>query len=326
MRNFLLASLIVITDLTGWAFAQNRTVVWSGLDMELAQTVDPMTDAKACTLSIGPVSWSVVLVNDKEFFVTPVTAKWTFAPDEQHLIRVGTEKALPLSLVTKRNVLTVNDAVSSARVVRAIVSGDQEIKIRAFKFPSREVLDLAINNPNVGFVYRRAVDACGWRNLGISGELKPAKLSVYEPSDPDPAKAGYATVHVVGNDELSLQKGFDKYGGGCTINVGVSSLFGMRSGKWINDKIAVGNESLLIRDADSKQVFLQHLPEHYDGPGMKGGVWPQGLEAARAAWRATPLGSIELQPLGPFKTKSLLYGFHELWSWGTQHCGFPAIE
>jgi hypothetical protein len=98
-----------------------------------------------------------------------------------------------------------------------------------------EKKDLTIKNPNVGFVYKRAEKSCGWRDIGASEDLKKSELSVYEPTD-KPDQRGYAQVSVVGNSDLALGKGFDNYGGGCWISVGVKRLFGMKNGQWVNKR------------------------------------------------------------------------------------------
>src|SRR4051794_26546941 len=68
------------------------SVVFRGLDMELTRTTDAMSDARGCTLSIGPPAWQVVLTAHDDFFIRRATG--VFAPDEQHLIRVGTHRSV----------------------------------------------------------------------------------------------------------------------------------------------------------------------------------------------------------------------------------------
>ena len=87
-----------------------------------------------------------------------------------------------------------------------------------------------MRNPNVGYGYHQAVKACGWKPLG-SPNLAPVKISTYESDD------GYARVSVDGNPNLTLNKGFNKYGGGCHIGVYIQSLFGMKNSRWTSEKV-----------------------------------------------------------------------------------------
>jgi len=88
-------------------------------------------------------------------------------------------------------------------------------------------------------------------------------------------------------------------------------LFGMKGGRWTSKSTMDG--SVLIRDADGHIVFVD--------------AFPVGMDAAKSAWSAAPLGSIQQQPVSsPHGPKAMLYGFRELWAWGSEHCGFPPIQ
>jgi len=331
MKTWMIMTVFLLTAVFPTYAAEQSKLVFRGLDMELLQTVDTMTDEKGCALSIGPPSWKFVLTSDKGFFITKTVGQ--FAPDEQHLIRVGTQKALPLVAVPRRNVLTLADPSLAPSVVKAVVAGE-DVKIRFFTFPDRKMVDVAVENPNVGYGYKRAMAGCGWRDIGPRGELAPAKLSVYEATKPE--SAGYASASVVGNSQLTLNKGPDQYGGGCHIGVGVVKLFGLKMGQWVNENVDLnGRTSLVIRDSGGRVLFSSKVPSGY-GASVRlekgafvpqpGNPWPAGEAAAKAAWRAGPLGTIQLDPPDIWNTQAMLYGFRELWTWGIQRCGFPAIQ
>lgn len=302
----------------------SRSVLFDGLGMQLAKSTDGFTDKTECLLTIGRGGLLATLTATGVIF-THASDKVLFAPDEQHLGRAGTGAAVTLMKVRNRNALVASNPDDDRALREAIINGE-EVKVRFFDFPRATVNDVTLQNPNVGYVHRLAVTGCGWADTGRAAELAPVKTSVYLPKDPD--SAGYATVSVIGNPELGLHKEFDRYGGGCWINVGVKNLFGMKGGHWVNSAVDLGKRTaLLIRGANGEILFSEPLPTNYNLRDPHGAnPWPRGLEAAAGAMRAGPLGTIELDPQDTFTTRAVLYGFPELWAWGVQNCGFPRIQ
>jgi hypothetical protein len=157
----------------------------------------------------------------------------------------------------------------------------------------------------------------------VPPELPPAKLDIYKSEDPD--NKGYATVTVSGNGDLGLRKGFDKFGGGCHISLGVYETVGMNGKIWTNGYVDTkGRAKLVIRDTTGAIVFEGKVPTDY-GRGSANNPWPLGEQAARAMWKAAPFGTAVVEET-TYESKAMLYGFKELWGWGVQNCSFPSLE
>lgn len=318
----LVATLGLLLLSTSLATAQPVKPVFEGLGMKLTKSTDAMTDAQVCILSVEEGALRVGIQGPSDFGIIPASDKLLFAPDEQHLIRVGADKPVPLTYVKNRNALVVSDPAVAASVLKAIVDG-KEVKIRYFDFPDRKYSDVQLKNPNVGYGYQRGVQTCGWKSIGASGELVPPQISVYQSEKND----GYAVARVVGNSDLTLNKDFDKSGGGCHFGVGIPKLFGMKKGQWVFHEVDhSGMTSVVIRDSDGKIEFSAKLPKDYNLKDVFGGnPFPEGEAAVRAAWKLAPTGTVELDPPTRYSKVAMLYGFRELWAWGVQNCGFPPL-
>ena len=275
---------------------QQPSVVFHGLDMELVKTTDAMTDATGCLLSIGSSflgGWQFVLTDAEGFFIMRTSrGGGYFTPGEQHLIRVGTQKAVPLIVVPKRNVLTLANPSVAAEVVKAVVAGDG-VKLRFFSFPSGMVND-SVFNPNVGYVYQRAIADCGWRDIGVPDRLAPVALSVFQPTGG--GCAGYTSISVIGNSDLGITDAGDECGGGCYITVRIDDMFGLERDEWRVPELWLFGESLVVRDSAGAVTYSGREP----------------LSAAKAAWLAAPLGTLDVDPPDGDIPRTTLYGFREL--------------
>jgi hypothetical protein len=295
------------TSIATTTSAQSSSVLYDALDMKLSKSQDAMTDGVTCLLRIGPESWKFTIDSDKSFLIEKTVGQ--IAPDEQHMIRLGRGKPIPLTYVPRRNLLTLRDPISAGAIVKAIVQGSDSVRIRFFTFPSREIWDVTVENPNVGLAYQRGVAGCGWRPLIVPAVIASARISVYEPADAN--MPGYASVRVVGNSNLSLTKGFDTFGGGCQIKVGPEEFFGIKEGQWTGlSAVAAGRGEYVVRDSAGKELLKTASPE----------------AAARSAWSAGPLATLERSPSWSESSLTRLYGFRELWEWGVRRCRFPSIE
>lgn len=307
------------------AIADERKTVFEGLDTKIVSILDDMTDEESGVifLDLGPVSpIYMAIYGHDHFIIWANTNDLYFAFDRTHLIRVGKNKPFPLKSLSKRNGLKPTNTKETESVVESLVKGE-EIKIRFYNWPQYDKFDQKIQNPNLAFVYNKAVKQFGWKDFGIPAKLAPVKLDIYIPTDPD--TKGYATLSVIGNRDLGLKKGFDKHGGGCYVTIGeYKELFGTQKGKWCCSEVdSFGRNRIIIRNSQGKIVFEGKVPHTYSSP-KKGNRWPLGAKAAKAAWESAPLGSIEIE--GIHGKRVLLYGFKELWEWGVDNAGFPSLE
>jgi hypothetical protein len=304
------------------ADADERVVLFEGFGMKLEQITDAMTDKTGCALFVenGPIYLSVE--GRSKVTVWSRSDDVHFAPDGKHLVRVGTGTPAPLTYVPKRKGLSAPEAVA-AQIVKALASG-QPVKLRYVDWPSYEESDVTVDAPTFAYVWGKAVKQCGWPSLGIPAELPEAKLSVYEPTDE--GSTGYAAVSVAGNGDLGLNKGFDKFGGGCHISLGVHETIGRQGGRWITRAVDLGGHTkITVRDQDGAVVFERRVPTSYED-AVRGTRWPDAEEAAKAMWKAAPLGTVSITGGTYAKENVPLYGFRELWTWGLQKCAFPALE
>ena len=288
--------------------------------MKLVETVDAMTDEQSCALFIdqGPVYVAVYGHND--FAIFPDSDDLNFANDGTHLIRVGERDPNSLSGPNRQEALTLTSSQRAAAVVGALVKGNR-VRLRYFDWPDYAKHDTELEAPNLAYVYNMGRDECGWKDLGVSGDLSDAELDIYKSDDHD----GYSRVKVVGNEDLGIQKGFDEYGGGCHISIGVSSTFGMKAERWTNEEVSIGGDGkMVIKNSKNKVVFSESLPESY-GSQERGNHWPPAEEAAEVAFKESPHGSIEILEMGYTSEKASLYGFKRLWRWGVKNCGLPSL-
>lgn len=187
---------------------------------------------------------------------------------------------------------------------------DMEFLLRA------DVIDLWVFDRSTGDVLAKHSDRSDHNKM---------QLSVY-----DPDKDGYAIVSVVGNKNLTLTRGFTKYGGGCHIVVGGHyEVVGMKAGAWGTGISMVdlgGKRSVTVTSADGSVLFDRKSPNSY---GMSTNPeWSSAEEAARAMWQAAPTGLVRVKgdEYSSFDTNASLAGFRELWEWGVTNCGFPKFE
>lgn len=151
------------------------------------------------------------------------------------------------------------------------------------------------------------------------------QVTVYEsPSEAD----GYAVVSVRGNNDLTLQRGFTRFGGGCSIRLGnTTDLTGLKQGKWIGAVDIDGRQHIVVTDAGGNVLFDEKVATTYGSGTALIDEWSESRRAAEAMWKAAPGGTVELKnATSASKSKASLAGFRELWSWGMENCSFPSLE
>lgn len=316
----LLTLFLSVLVICNSAFADSRTTIFEGLNMEFVSNVDDMTDKKSGAIFVNSGPVYLAIYGHDEYTIWSRKDDLLFAHDGQHLIRAGENKPFSLSALSKRNGLKPTNNKEAEAVINSLLKGE-EVKIRYFDWPKYDKIDIKMKNPNLAYVYNKAVEMFGWKNLGIQPVLAPVKLSVYTPKEPD--SAGYAAVSVENILDLGLKKNFDKFGGGASISVGIKEAFGLHKGRWICKSVELGGgKHLIIRNSEGIVVFKEELPRKYGE--VTGESWPAGERAAVAAWKSAPLGTIEIE--GRYGKRVLLYGFRELWKWGIDNAGFPSLE
>ena len=319
---FLLA-LLAAASLAQTTIAADSETLFDGLGLRLVSTVDPMTDKRSCALFVDEGPIYLAIYGHADFVVwAHEDPKVLFAPDSPHLVRVG--KAPPMALVpqSKRNGLKPKDPAAASAVIQGLARREL-VRLRYLDWPSHDPHDVEFKNPNVAFVYAIATKRCGWKPLGVPSELAPVTLDIHEGKEPQ--YQGYARVKPEGNPGLELAKGFDKFGGGCHIAIGIHETFGMKGGQWTNAHVdTLKSTKLVIRDADGATVFSERVPGSYSF--SRSGVtqaWPEAAMAARLAWQHSPGGSLALE--GIRNERVSLYGFRELWKWGEAHGCWPSV-
>ena len=303
------------------ARADERTTLFDALGLRLVSITDSMTDKKQCALFVdfGPVYLSIE--GSDKVTIWPRKAGVLFASDADHLVRIGESTPFKLQVLTKRNGLAIADSGDATALIKALANSER-VRVRYVEWPSYEKADLEFSNFALPYVWSLASEKCGWASLGVPPELPPAKLDIYQSEDPN--KKGYASVTVHGNRELGVQKGFDKYGGGCHITLGGHETVGMKGKNWTSDVVDLrGRTKLVIRDKSGTIVFEDQVPTTYGRSDTN--PWPAGEQAVRAMWRAAPFGTVVLDE-STYEPKAMLYGFKELWRWGVENCSFPSLE
>lgn len=324
MKRFSL-SLLATFSLLSLAYADERTVLFNGLDAEIVSSVDTMTDIKTQGIVWDiPGPLGITIYGHGHFIIWPSADDLRFSSTDTHLIRVGKNRpySLKLSGLSRTPTLLPTNTSEAGDVILALARGE-EIKIRYYTWPKRKKVDGKIQHPAFGFIYNKAVNSFGWKDIGVSSELPPAKIHVYLSKEYD----GYARVSVVSND-LALAKGFDKHGGETVIQIGVKDGFGLCQGSWVSGSrnFSGDNHYMIIYDAHGDIVFRERLPSF--GARTKctsPTLWDHGETAAKKAWEHAPLGSIEIED-DKYGKKVMLYGFKELWKWGIANAGLPPLE
>ena len=304
------------------AKANQRTTIFNGFGVSIDQIRDVMTDENKCAMFVqaGPIYLSIN--GPSKIVVWASTDELNFAFDASHLIRIGEDNPLQLTYLSKRNGLALPSAKVSEHLVEALAKG-KAVYIRYVDWPEHDSHDVKIESPAFAYAWGIAAEKCGWHKLDVPSVLAPAELRIYEPTDP--ASKGYATASVIGNDDIGLSKGFDKYGGGCQIKVGVHGILGMFKGHWATETASLlGSGKLTVFDKDGKTTFEAKFPDGYGGIG--GVPWGPAESAARAMWEASPNGTISVTDVTYDKQRVPLYGFRKLWQWGQNNCGFPALD
>ncbi len=221
--------------------------------------------------------------------------------------RIAREQEAPISTNSESNGLWFAEAK---------IDSPSEIHERQFLL-RMELIDLWVFDTTTGAILAKHSER------EDHGEMS---VSVFESKDHD----GYAIVSLAGNRNLTLNRGFSQYGGGCHIVVGGwYEVVGMKSGVWGAGASMVdlrGRKRLVVIDRDGAELLNEGTPMTFGHDSR--GEWPHAEAAARLMWQAAPGGFVEVKgdDYSSFPTKASLAGFRELWKWGISNCGFPSLE
>jgi len=313
-------------------FLYSVLTIFEGFDTKLVSISDAMTDEKLGVIfaDFGPIYIAIYGHND--FTIWPYGHYIKFASDATHLIRVEGNKPFSLIYRDKLNGLTFANRAEAESVIQAIVKGE-EINLRYYEDKGNRYnqVDSKLQNIFLGFVYCKAANLFGWKDLGISPELPPVKLNTYTPTSPD-SKAE-VQVNIQGNPALMLTK---RKGSSCaSIRVGGIEVLRLNSN---GEYVYIDNfmsDYLVIRDSNGIIVFKERLPignyiekpTNYTMLAFGDTRWPEGETAVKKAWESAPLGRIELEAGWSIDSRDAsLYGFRELWKWGVDNLNFPSLD
>jgi|GEM_PF-5900620 hypothetical protein len=282
---------ILLVAVTSSVSAQTEKTLYENLGMRLVKYTDAMTDQQSCALFIDQGEIYFALYGHDNYMLwSNDDTNLTFSPDSNHMIRIDDQPPYSLRTLVRRNGLEPMNTHEAAAVIRALVNRDR-IRIRYYDWPSYDRQDHEVSPSPVSYVYNMGVKHCGWQDLGVSEDLRNAELRVYRGED------GFVSVQVIGNDNLSLTKGFEQSGGGCHITLGrVWGLFGRQADQWTSEQVDPLNRNrLIISNANGDTMYEDYAgPRSYSRNRRNGNPWPNAEDAAHAAWEAAPDGSIKL--------------------------------
>lgn len=302
-----LISFCVVWSAPTQVFANERTVHFDGMDAQIVSVVDYMTDKKKQGIIMRFGRINVTIHGHAILLISTAFIGEGFSLNGRHLIRVGKNKPFVLTPIGRDSLALLNP--SEAELVITAMAKGEFVKFRYYAWGENERIDTGFHHPAMGFIYNKAAKLFQWKDLGVSGEINPAKLIV-----------GSTGVSVLGNISLSLSKDSAESNGCATIVRG----FGIDKGEWVSGRNNYQEEHLIIRDADGIIVFKEVFPDFSVGKYVRCPKWLAGKIAAQKAWEHAPLGSIEIE--GEHGKKVMLVGFKELWQWGVDNAGFPPFE
>ncbi|MFC2085766.1 hypothetical protein ACFLRO_00990 [Bacteroidota bacterium] len=323
----LLFTLSILVSTTAISSGQNAGTIYEDQGMRLLYSIDDMSDEATCTLVFEQSKFNVHIFGSGDFTVWAkeeipdilrdiIGDPIVFAHDGEHLMRVGHNKPFRLLTHEKQNRLVPVDAALATDAVRAMVNGDT-VRVRYYTWPDYEQVDTRVGRLNLSYVYKKAVDECGWPDLGGSDKREPVQLEVI----------GRGHVSAAGSD-LYLDRRAEEIGGGCYIHGDGASLVGKQKGKWTFGQYDENERTkLIIKDGTGAVVFSERIPKK-SGRIRDGNRWDAGEEAATVAWVNADEGSIELtNELSAYTYhRAMLHGFRELWRWGVENCEFRDLE
>jgi hypothetical protein len=319
-----IAILILCLSVGTLSRGDERTTLFEGLGLRLVSITDSMTDKKQCALFVnfefGPLYLSIEGADKATIW--PKDSDVFFAPDSDHLIRLGNSSPFKLQVLTNRNGLAIANGSEVRAMIKTLAKGDT-LRVRYVEWPSHNPVDIEdLSSFAFPYVWSIASEKCGWPALDGPKDLPPAKLYTHESEDKD--NKGYASLSVLGNMDLGMMKTADTYGGGCQVTIKSQENVGFKKKVWTSEVVdRSGNQKLIVRDKSGTIVFEGKVPTEYGRSSPT--PWPLGESAARAMWQQAPLGSVEIEG-SLYQPRTILYGFRELWAWGQQNCQLPAVD
>ena len=205
--------LLFLAAISNGVLADERKTHFEGLGGKIVSIVDDMTDEVSGVIFVdfGPIYMGIY--GNDNFVIWANSEELLFSHDSTHLIRVGKMNPFTLKSLNKRNGLRPTNKIEAESVIQSLAKGET-VKLRFYDWPRYSKMDRNLENTAIGFMYNKAMELFGWRDLGITGGLPDAKVSVHTSQK----YQGYARVTVVGNRDISLERIGDEHGGGAHIS------------------------------------------------------------------------------------------------------------
>lgn len=310
------------------SFAQNRKTIYEGFRGTVQSEIDSMTDKKVGLLFIDFGPYYIAIYNHDKFTIWPNTDGLIFSDSKNNLIRPPNSAPIPLTRVGQKSGLTVENKADASKIIRSIVNGE-EVKFRYENFPNYKTTDTTIINKAAGFLYSKAASEFGWANIGQTSDLPQAEVSPYLGKDNEGNPSGYISAGIKLNQYIELKRSDRQFGTSVFIAFGFPrriETFGHNGTNWISKpNILEKSLKITIQDKDNKIIYEGKTPDfHINQDSIKGIYWPEGENLAKAALKAGPSGSIKITGNTGTNTSSL-YGFKELWDWGSSNANLPQI-
>lgn len=328
MKSIIAGILLTIAAATT-TLASDRTTIYEGFNASIESETDSMTDRKIGLLFIHFGAYYIAIYDHQSFKIWPGTDKLIFADNKNNLIRPSKSNPIRLIRTYPKGGLTTANKTEAAKIIRALVNGE-EVKFRYEDFPGYETNESIMQNKAAGFLYTKAAAEFGWKNLGQKNEIPKADISTYISKDANGEPNGYFSNSVLLNDQVQLSRGDRKWGGAVFAEFGFPlrvEAFGFNGKNWLfKPNILREKMAITIKDKDGNTLYQGNTPT-YDmkQDSLRGSGWPDAENAARAAWKAGPFGTLTIKSNRESQT-SLLYGFQELWQWGIENAGLPKIS
>jgi hypothetical protein len=358
MKRFLSLAIILAITLLNFqnSFADVKTLLFEGFNSKIVSIIDEMTDKKRGVIKIDRIGeYNLVTLSiygPDDFAIWPNDRGLHFAFDEKHLIRVGKSKPIELVKLRKLNALVPKTKAHAREVIQGLARG-KKVLLRFYEWPGHGKADVKLTNPHFGYVYKKAANYFKWPHIKGTAKLPAPKLKILKSHKGDKIIAvsiDYGSNH----SDLSLDRGMVVNTWQIALDT-TTPLFGVQTQYWYYSK-KFGKRLWTTTRTDKttsvkKRWFLNE--EHF-GKSIRvivrnkqddilfdskqtvdfmkkrlSPAWRKGKQAAVAAWHAAPEGSIEViqDNYGrEERSKTVLYGFRELWEWGVNNEGLPPME
>lgn len=168
---FILASNTNVT-------AQVDTLM-SHTGVTIIQIQDEMTDEISCSVRLQDQVFDFIISSHERLIVSNRSGPFSF--EDANLIRVGNKEPMELTVADPPDALIIQGE-GATEVIQALSSGDQ-VRFRYYDWPERIQFNRELEYPSIGYAYSRAISSCGWKDIGVEGNLEAPVTRLYEFDD-----------------------------------------------------------------------------------------------------------------------------------------------